>query len=46
MLVNGAPLPEKALRRQLIWQPEAPGFASVTILDAHGASARVTVLLR
>ncbi|MFB9172409.1 penicillin-binding protein 1C [Roseibium salinum] len=46
ILVNGAPLPEKALRRQLIWQPEAPGFASVTILDAHGASARVTVLLR
>ncbi|MBO6511617.1 MAG: hypothetical protein JJ979_24570, partial [Roseibium sp.] len=46
ILVNGAPLPEKTRKRQLVWQPDSPGFANVTILDAKGSSARVSVLLR
>lgn len=46
ILVNGAALPEKTRKRQLVWQPDSPGFANVTILDAKGSSARVSVLLR
>jgi len=46
VLVNGKPLGEKALRRQLVWEPDGPGYANVTILDAEGESAGVTVLVR
>jgi len=47
ILVNGAPLPATGQSgRQLVWQPDAPGFADVTIVDASGKSAAVTVLMR
>jgi penicillin-binding protein 1C len=46
ILVNGQPLSGKTRSRQLTWRPDSPGFASVTILDADGASAKITVLLR
>lgn len=45
-LVNGRPLETAERERQLVWQPEAPGFTDVTIVDAHGNSAGITVLLR
>lgn len=46
ILINGLPLPEKTRKRQLVWQPDSPGFANVTVLDAKGTSANVSVLLR
>ncbi|PVB60199.1 penicillin-binding protein 1C [Labrenzia sp. 011] len=46
VLVNGAPLEEKAHRHQLVWQPEGPGFVNVTVLDARGESAGISLLLR
>ncbi|WP_428687434.1 penicillin-binding protein 1C [Roseibium sp.] len=46
VLVNGIPIPEKLRRRQLFWQPDGPGFANVTILDARGERAGTTVYLQ
>ncbi|POF28066.1 penicillin-binding protein 1C [Roseibium marinum] len=46
VLINGTPLDEKARRHQLVWHPDAPGFLNVTILDANGESAGITVFLR
>ncbi|MHA7773447.1 penicillin-binding protein 1C [Roseibium sp. M-1] len=45
-LVNGRPLQTTQQERQLVWQPDAPGFTDVTIVDADGNSAGITVLLR
>ncbi|WP_228868882.1 penicillin-binding protein 1C [Roseibium aggregatum] len=45
-LVNGRPLHTGQRERQLVWQPDTPGFADVTVLDANGNSAGITVLLR
>jgi penicillin-binding protein 1C len=45
-LINGKPLETAERERQLVWQPDAPGFTDVTILDAYGNSAGITVLLR
>ena len=45
-LVNGRPLHTRQRERQLVWQPDTPGFADVTVLDANGNSAGITVLLR
>ena len=46
VLINGVPLPLKTRKKQLVWQADTAGFADVTILDAAGSSANVTVLLR
>jgi penicillin-binding protein 1C len=45
-LVNDRPHAHDSRERQLVWQPEAAGFAEVTILDSAGQSARVTVRLK
>ena len=45
-LVDGAPVPGVAAQRQASWMPDGPGFYSVTVLDADGASARVPVRVR
>lgn len=45
-LVNGRPLARRQSDRQLVWQPDVSGFADVTVLDAEGNSAGITVLLR
>lgn len=45
-LVNGKPLGGKQTDRQLVWHPDVSGFADVTVLDAKGDSAGITVLLR
>ncbi|TMJ72024.1 MAG: hypothetical protein E6G73_13790, partial [Alphaproteobacteria bacterium] len=34
-----------ASRRALYWQPDGPGFARLTVIDAQGRSARATVRL-
>lgn len=46
ILVNGRPHRLDALQNQLVWQPEAPGYAHVTILDAIGGSASVSFMMR
>lgn len=45
-LVNGTPLHASGFETQLAWKPESPGFANITVLDARGQSARLTVQLR
>jgi penicillin-binding protein 1C len=44
-LVDGRPLAPAASRRALYWQPDGPGFARLTVIDAQGRSARATVRL-
>ncbi|WP_306145468.1 penicillin-binding protein 1C [Roseibium sp. MMSF_3412] len=45
-LVNGRPHQADALQNQLVWRPEAPGYAHVTILDASGGSATVSFVVQ
>ena len=45
-LVNGAPLVVDPARRDAAWTPPAPGFYRVTVLDAEGNAARVSVRVR
>jgi penicillin-binding protein 1C len=42
-LVDGAPIPSRAHRREASWQPSGPGFLDVSVIDATGASARARV---
>jgi penicillin-binding protein 1C len=44
-LVDGRPLTPAPARRAVYWQPEEPGFTQLTVIDAQGRSARVTVRL-
>lgn len=45
-LVDGAPVPHEAARREAAWEPPGPGFYRVTVLDATGASASASVRVR
>ncbi len=45
-LVDGAPLPAEAARREAAWTPPGPGFYQVTVLDARGIAARAEVRVR
>jgi penicillin-binding protein 1C len=45
-MVDGAPLPGEAARREVNWQPSAPGFFRLAVLDADGQSAHATVRVR
>jgi len=42
-LVDGVKLASDAARREASWQPTGPGFHRVTILDAAGSAASVTM---
>lgn len=42
-LVDGAPLHSDPARREVAWQPPAPGFYRLTVLDAAGDAAQATV---
>ncbi|MBN9060851.1 MAG: penicillin-binding protein 1C [Rhizobiales bacterium] len=44
-LVNGKPVAEQAVRRQATWKPDGAGFAQLSIVDAHGATASVRIRL-
>jgi len=39
-LVDGAPVPHEAARREAAWVPPGPGFYRVTVLDAEGRRLR------
>lgn len=45
-LVDGAPLPADAVRREAAWLPSSPGFYRLTVLDADGAAVRASVQVR
>ncbi|RMI20492.1 penicillin-binding protein 1C [Pseudoroseomonas wenyumeiae] len=45
-LVDGAPLPGIPARRDALWGPREPGFYRVTVLDADGEAASVSVRVR
>ncbi len=42
-LVDGAPLPADAIRREVAWLPSGPGFYRLTVLDADGVAVRASV---
>jgi len=45
-LVNGAPIRSDPRARQVVWQPEGPGFVKLAVIDATGRVDRVTVRLK
>jgi penicillin-binding protein 1C len=45
-LLNGAPLDTDPARREVSWVPAAPGFYRLTVLDADGGVARVSLRVK
>ncbi len=45
-LVDGAPLAVDPARREAAWNPQAPGFYRLTVLDADGTAARAAVRVK
>jgi penicillin-binding protein 1C len=43
--VNGAPIGRQPFGRSETWQPDGPGFVTVSVVDASGKSDRVTVFV-
>ena len=42
---NGAPFGRSAFARQSAWQPDGPGFVTLSVVDAEGRSDNVNVFL-
>jgi penicillin-binding protein 1C len=42
---NGAPFEQAAFTRQGMWQPDGPGYVTVSVVDAKGRSDQVKVFL-
>jgi penicillin-binding protein 1C len=45
-LVDGAPIQSDPRARQVVWQPQGPGFVKLSVIDAKGQVDRVTVRVR
>jgi penicillin-binding protein 1C len=45
-MVDGAPIPDTAGKREIQWQPDGRGFVRLSVIDAKGRVDRVTVRLR
>ncbi len=45
-LANGAPFGRTAFARQNAWQPDGPGYVTLSVIDAEGRSDYVTVFLQ
>ncbi len=45
-MVDGRRVAVSAVRRDAVWQPEGPGFARITVIDADGRSDSATVEVR
>jgi penicillin-binding protein 1C len=43
VMVNGVPLAQQSGRRTVLFTPDGPGFARLTVMDARGAADSVTV---
>ena len=46
VMVNGVPLHTQTGRHTLFFEPDGPGFARLTVMDARGLSDSVTVRLQ
>ncbi len=44
-LANGKPLKKRSRRKTHSWQPRGPGFSTLTVIDAEGRAASVSVYL-
>ena len=44
-IVNGKPLQTDPLARSAFWMPDGRGFATISVIDGTGKSARTTVFL-
>ena len=44
-IANGAPFGRSAFARQGSWDPDGPGFVTLSVVDAQGRSDDVTVFL-
>ena len=44
-LVNGVPLPQRAWRGAVFWQPDEPGFTQLQVIDAKGRSASAEIFI-
>jgi len=44
-VANGRLVPGFARRRQSAWSPDSPGFSTLTVIDALGRSARVSLFV-
>ncbi|HTM76064.1 MAG TPA: penicillin-binding protein 1C, partial [Devosia sp.] len=42
---NGAPFGRSAFARQNAWNPDGPGYVTLSVVDAEGRSDKVTVFL-
>jgi penicillin-binding protein 1C len=45
-MIDGLPIASPGHSRQFEWQPEGPGFARVSVIDANGRVDRVTVRIK
>jgi penicillin-binding protein 1C len=43
LLVNGVPRSSESGRRTLVFTPDGPGFARLTVMDARGVADSVVV---
>jgi penicillin-binding protein 1C len=46
VMVNGVPVPHERGRHTIFFQPDGPGFARLTVMDARGVSDSVMVRLQ
>ncbi len=44
-IANGVPLPEAARKRTQSWTPDGVGFSKLTVIDANGAAASVSLFI-
>ena len=42
---NGAPFGRPEFARQSLWEPDGPGFVTLSVVDAEGRGDTVTVFL-
>lgn len=45
-LINGAPIETSAFGRQSSWQPDSPGQARITVIDANGDSVSADIWIQ
>ena len=45
-MINRRPIPSLSHRRDLWWEPDGPGFATIVVLDANGKVVRTRVEVR
>jgi len=42
---NGVPVQREAFGRSAQWEPDGPGFTTISVMDGRGRSSRVEVFL-